>query len=497
VPTRPHPGTVARTAHPATVARTAALAAGMGVLAFAVVTQRLPVRVVASALIALALAALLAPFALRWRTLLGALVLCILFIPMRRYSLPGKLPFQLEPYRLTVAVVAFAWLGALLVDRRVRVRRSGFERPIAAILLAYIFSDIVNWHSIGAQGINSYVIKGLTFFLSFLIVFYLVVSLVRTRLDLDFVIKLLVGGAAVVALAAVIEARTRYNVFNHLHSVLPVLHFAGLSYSDLHDGRLRAMGSAEHPIALGAGLVLVLPLALYLIRRTGQVRWTLAAILIGVGTLASRSRTPILMLVVMGLILLWLRPRAVKRYWPALIPVLFVAQIAMPGLASTIVKSFFPKGGLVAQQAQGGATYGAGRVADLGLGLKDFAKRPILGSGFASRITDRAEPGYNAHRSDDQWLGTLLETGLAGTLAWVWLFVLVIRRLGRSAKKQPGPRGLLYVALAGSVAAFAESMATYDAFSFIQEVFILFLILAVAAIALLDADEAAPPLRAA
>jgi hypothetical protein len=75
--------------------------------------------------------------------------------------------------------------------------------------------------------------------------------------------------------------------------------------------------------------------------------------------------------------------------------------------------------------------------------------------------------------------------------------VLVIRRLGRSAKKERGPRGLLFVALAGSVAAFAESMATYDAFSFIQEVFILFLILAVAAIALLGADEAAPAPRAA
>jgi hypothetical protein len=469
----------------------------MGALAIAVVTQRLPVRVLAPTLIALALAALLAPFALRWRTLLGALVLCILFIPMRRYSLPGKLPFQLEPYRLTVALVAFAWVSALLVDRRVRVRRSGFERPIAAILLVYLFSDIVNWHSISAQGLNSYVIKGLTFFLSFLIVFYLVVSLVRTRVDLDFVIKLLVGGAAVVGLAATIEARTHYNAFNHLHSVLPFLKFAGLSYSDLHDTRLRAMGSAEHPIALGAGLVLVLPLAFYLIRRTGQARWTVAAILVGLGSLASRSRTPVVMLVVMGLVLLWLRPRAVKRYWPAVIPVLFVAQIAMPGLASTIKNSFFPKGGLVAQQAQGGATYGAGRVADLGLGLKTFAERPILGSGFATRITDRAEAGYNAHRSDDQWLGTLLETGLAGLLAWVWLFVHVIRKLGRAAKKERGPPGLLFVAIAGSLAAFAESMATYDAFSFIQEVFILFLLLAVGAIALRTAEQSALGPRAA
>ena len=58
-------------------------------------------------------------------------------------------------------------------------------------------------------------------------------------------------------------------------------------------------------------------------------------------------------------------------------------------------------------------------------------------------------------------------------------------------------RALLFVAIAGSLAAFAESMGTYDAFSFIQEVFILFLILAVGAIALRTAEAPAAGPRAA
>ena len=33
----------------------------------------------------------------------SALVLVVLFIPIRRYTLPGGLPFQLEPYRLMTA----------------------------------------------------------------------------------------------------------------------------------------------------------------------------------------------------------------------------------------------------------------------------------------------------------------------------------------------------------------------------------------------------------
>ena len=34
-----------------------------------------------------------------WQVLLAGLVLVILFIPIRRFTLPAALPFELEPYR--------------------------------------------------------------------------------------------------------------------------------------------------------------------------------------------------------------------------------------------------------------------------------------------------------------------------------------------------------------------------------------------------------------
>ena len=49
-------------------------------------------------------AALSSAILFRWSTLLIGLVLVILFIPIRRYTLPGSLPFDLEPYRVMVAV---------------------------------------------------------------------------------------------------------------------------------------------------------------------------------------------------------------------------------------------------------------------------------------------------------------------------------------------------------------------------------------------------------
>ncbi len=61
-----------------------------------------------------------------WRWLLGVLILIILFIPIRRYTLPGNLPFQLEPYRCCRPVRA-RLVPSLLVDPPRAFRRTGFE----------------------------------------------------------------------------------------------------------------------------------------------------------------------------------------------------------------------------------------------------------------------------------------------------------------------------------------------------------------------------------
>jgi hypothetical protein len=86
-------------------------------------------------------------------------------------------------------------------------------------------------------------------------------------------------------------------------------------------------------------------------------------------------------------------------------------------------------------------------------------------------------PEANAHILDDQWLTTLLEVGMFGAFAWGWLFVRAIKRFGRAAKEDHSPRGWLYVGLAAAVTGYAISMATYDAFAFIQVSFLLFLML--------------------
>ena len=74
----------------------------------------------------------------------AVLIAVILFIPMGRYTLPASLPFNLEPYRLLVAFVALGWGTSLLIDPRVRFRRTPVDAPLIACALAVIFSDLAN-----------------------------------------------------------------------------------------------------------------------------------------------------------------------------------------------------------------------------------------------------------------------------------------------------------------------------------------------------------------
>ena len=100
----------------------------------------------------------------------------------------------------------------------------------------------------------------------------------------------------------------------------------------------------------------------------------------------------------------------------------------------------------------------------------------------------------NACILDDQWLATLLETGIVGAVGWLWFFARFIRRLGGAAVRGSA-EGDLCVALVAAVAAYAVGMFTYDALSFVQVTFVVFLVMGIGASVLLRMreDPAAAP----
>ena len=427
---------------------------------------------------------------LPWSRILTVLVLVVLFIPLRRYTLPGDAGLSLEPYRVLVAVIIAGWGAALLSDSRVRLRKSGLEGTLAFLVVVIMASDLANPGRVGP--LQSEVLKSVTFLFSFLLVFYLVVSVVRTTETLNTIVKTLVWGGAVIGFFAVIESRTGFSPFVHVDKVFPILIPDPTFASGLNrGGAIRAVGPAEHPIALGAVLVMLVPLAVYVVRTAGGA-WYIAFAAITIGVLSTVSRTGILMLLALCLVFLWLRTAEMKRMWPLLLPVIVLTQFAVPGTLGSLKQSFFPEGGLVSEQQGSRAT--AARPGGWQTSARRWARWPTsrswaTGSGRgsspepsrtrASWTTSGSAPPTKSG-SSASWPGCCCSSGSPGAMA------------GRR-RRTTRDSGWLLVAVTASVTAYAVGSFTFDSLGFSQVTFVLFLILGLAAAARSNAQSAPRP----
>ena len=463
-----------------------AIVGAVGLLSFGVLIGR-GVSVLALLLLAVvAISAAVRRTFVSWDRSIALILLVVLFVPIGRYRLPGHLPFHLELYRVVVAICLLLWAASLLVDSRVRIVSTAFDPPLLLIMACVLGSEVTNPYRVETYG--SYVIKSMTFFLSFVLVYYLAATTLRTRESVDFLLKLLASSGALIGIFAVIEQRTHYDVFDHLHTVLPFLYYEGaLGYISL-GGHLRVFGPSEQPIALGAALILILPLAVYFARTSGR-RWWVVALLILLGAMASGSRTAVVMLAVEVIVFLRLKPKETKKLWPALLPAVIILHFALPGTIGSLRSAFFPKGGLIAQQstlaANADPLLAGGRIRELKPMLSEASGKPFFGEGYGTRITGFQSPDRNAPILDDEWLDTVLELGFIGLAAWVWLIVRAARRFFRASRtSEHTGDDWLFAALAACITSFGVGMLTFDAFSFTQVTFIFWILLALSATSL-------------
>jgi len=437
---------------------------------------------------------------LNWRAAAIVLVLLVWLIPIKSYRLPVNLPFNLEIYRLLIIALLFAWLVSALLSQ-VRVNAAGHGWPLALLAVTAVAALFANRTALAAGGQQGQAVKSLSFFLGYLVVFLLLTSTLSSLDDIEAAMRALVVGAALVAVAALAEARANYNLFDHLQSALPFLEHIGKERTNFAGGQLRVRASAQHPIALGAALTLMVPLAAYLSGRAASKArarlWIAAAGLLLMGALATKSRTVVLMLLAMLLALLWLHGRRLLRYWPLLILLAAVTHFASPGTISHLYKRFNPKGGLIQQQQSRPGQRGSGRLADLGVALRRWQGAPLVGRGLgtvaATGGTDtapgRSESGTVEVIYDDQYMNTLVSLGAAGLIGVLWFVAGALAKLGRASRRARAHGKDLLVATAVSCAGFAAAMLTYDAFSFVQSSLLFFIVAALGlrARALLDA----------
>ena len=118
---------------------------------------------------------------------------------------------------------------------------------------------------------------------------------------------------------------------------------------------------------------------------------------------------------------------------------------------------------------------GSGRLADLGPALQEWKQKPLLGEGFGTRVVGPERPGSARTSSTTSGSERCSRLGASASSAGSGSSPASCGGSGKEAKEDDSDRGWLLVAIAASVAAFAVGMFTYDAFSFIQVTFLMFI----------------------
>ena len=311
-----------------------------------------------------------------------------------------------------------------------------------------------------------------------------------------------------VAVAALYEGYTFYNVFDHLSEWIPGFVRNEREILELRAGRLRVHASAQHPIAFGAALMMVLPFAVYLASRA-QTRLTkgfwIACIPVILGAAAATiSRTTVAMGIAMGIAALLVRRRALVRLAPLVLVLPIFVHAAAPGAIGGILKSFGEQEGtsfINSFYTREGES-GSGRLADFGPAFDLWQRSPIIGLGIdnpeiASSGAELAGPLPGQGDVvpiifDNQYLHTLVTLGLVGLIGVVWLVWGSTARFVRAAKQIVGPHGDFVAACAVACAGYGAGMLFFDSLAYVQVTLMLFIAAALGLKTITLADARAP-----
>lgn len=299
---------------------------------------------------------------------------------------------------------------------------------------------------------------------------------IQNRRRLDTVLKAVVAAGAFAAAIGFLQFFGGFDPAKALK--LPGLSLVRVITSvDIRSGYRRVAGTAVHPIEFGVVMAMTLPIALhYAFYATTKwaKRWHwFCAALIGVALPLSLSRTAILGVTVVGLMLFatW----SWKRRGRALVVlVVFVngLQFVVPGLFGTLRSLFLNLGN---DPSVSGRTSDYALVGDL------VANNPVVGRGFRTFIPEKfilhTGEGGGTLILDNQYLGTLIEMGAFGLFSLFFLFLVVLgcARSIRRRSADPSTRDLAQ-SLAAAVMVAMLSFATFDGFSFPMATILLFLL---------------------
>jgi O-antigen ligase len=385
------------------------------------------------------------------------LLAIVLFAIPSRDVIAGS-GLAITPAVALALVLVALWIGGRLVPGP---KHALARNPVALVLLIYILAIALSAAGAGGMYHPSDELRGLDRGLVTMLAVLgsaIVIADVLTIAGVKRVVTVMCWCATGLSIVGILQFKTGTNLADYL------LHIPGLrptSYQVFFISRSifrRPSGTAEHPIEFGVVLAMTLPLAAYRAfgsRTRAEMQWRwLSATIILVGATMSLSRSAILGIAAAGIVLAttWSVRRIVNIGGAAMV-VFAAMRVLIPGLVGTMISLFLH---LTTDPSI------TGRTQDYSIVGGTIRDHPLVGRGFGTFI-----PGPN-DLLDNQYLGTIVETGFIGLAALLAVFIAAFLSARGARRVCYGDRDTadLAQALAASIACAAVVYATFDALSF-------------------------------
>lgn len=244
---------------------------------------------------------------------------------------------------------------------------------------------------------------------------------------------------------------------------IPGLTSTGAAGVELRQGFVRADATAMHPLEYATVLAMFLPfcltLAIYDKQRSAFLRWFPVAT-ITFSSVLSVTRSALIGVAAVFIVLFPSWPAKVRRGMGiALVGGGLFVYLAVPGMGNAITTMFM-----------GEDTSVDSRVNGYGTVMAFTAVSPWVGRGFGTFL-----PSYRI--LDNQFLVTLIESGIIGLLALLLIFIAAMGSgIAGNRRLESQPMRALGVAFAASAVAGILIFAFFDAFAFPQACNTLFLV---------------------
>jgi O-antigen ligase len=374
-------------------------------------------------------------------------------LPFDSIDLPLGLPLEAKLDRPVLMLIVALWVLSLtILDGAQRVRFTPIHYAFVGFVLIAILSLVYNAETTVRLGEMELGVRKLALLISYLTLFVVVASGVRPS-EVRAFMTFMCGLAVITALAVIWEYRYEYNVFfSWTHSILPVTIPAELGNSD-SIGRRSIIGPTIHPLAPAMMMACAMPYALISLYESREMRrkilWGTAAGIMFAAALATQRKTSIVAPVAATAVLLAYRPRLVRQLIPGLIGLFIIAHIFTPGALGGVGNQLLP-------QNMFGVASTVDRQSDYSAIEPDVINRPLLGRGYET---------YDQKKYrilDNQFLTTIIGTGIIGILSYIAIFVaifLIAHRVARNGKSdRVGPA----LAIAAATAAMLVGSGLLD-----------------------------------